>query len=126
VRIPITDAVLEENPYLPPLVPRAGTTRLSVRIRERRAALGGCLPSDALTMCRCACRTRSAYAIAKKFSGKAGDPATTMAFAHQLGDLLGSGTSGHRIVPIIPDEARTFGMDAYFPTAKIYNPSGQR
>lgn len=32
---------------------------------------------------------------------------------------------GHRIVPIIPDEARTFGMDSYFPTAKIYNPNGQ-
>ena len=32
---------------------------------------------------------------------------------------------GKRIVPIIPDEARTFGMDAFFPTAKIYNPNGQ-
>ena len=32
---------------------------------------------------------------------------------------------GNRIVPIIPDEARTFGMDAFFPTAKIYNPNGQ-
>ena len=32
---------------------------------------------------------------------------------------------GQRIVPIIPDEARTFGMDAFFPTAKIYNPNGQ-
>ena len=32
---------------------------------------------------------------------------------------------GTRIVPIIPDEARTFGMDAFFPTAKIYNPNGQ-
>ena len=32
---------------------------------------------------------------------------------------------GNRIVPIIPDEARTFGMDAFFPTLKIYNPHGQ-
>ena len=32
---------------------------------------------------------------------------------------------GNRIVPIVPDEARTFGMDAFFPTAKIYNPNGQ-
>ena len=32
---------------------------------------------------------------------------------------------GHRIVPIVPDEARTFGMDSFFPTAKIYNPKGQ-
>ena len=33
---------------------------------------------------------------------------------------------GERVVPIIPDEARTFGMDSFFPTAKIYNPKGQR
>ncbi|WP_460537928.1 transketolase-like TK C-terminal-containing protein, partial [Glutamicibacter endophyticus] len=32
---------------------------------------------------------------------------------------------GHRIVPIVPDESRTFGMDSFFPTAKIYNPAGQ-
>jgi pyruvate dehydrogenase E1 component len=49
-----------------------------------------------------------------------------MAFARLLKDLLKSPDFGHRIVPIIPDEARTFGMDAYFPTAKIYNPAGQQ
>ena len=48
-----------------------------------------------------------------------------MAFARLLKDLLKAPDFGHRIVPIIPDEARTFGMDAYFPTAKIYNPNGQ-
>ena len=45
--------------------------------------------------------------------------------ARLLKDLLRSKDFGHRIVPIIPDEARTFGIDAYFPTAKIYNPNGQ-
>jgi pyruvate dehydrogenase E1 component len=49
-----------------------------------------------------------------------------MAFARLLKDLLKSKDFGHRIVPIIPDEARTFGMDAYFPTSKIYNPNGQQ
>ena len=48
-----------------------------------------------------------------------------MAFVRLLKDLLRAKDFGHRIVPIIPDEARTFGMDAYFPTAKIYNPHGQ-
>jgi pyruvate dehydrogenase E1 component len=48
-----------------------------------------------------------------------------MAFARLLKDLLRDKGMGQRIVPIIPDEARTFGMDAYFPTAKIYNPNGQ-
>jgi pyruvate dehydrogenase E1 component len=42
-----------------------------------------------------------------------------------LKDLLKTSEFGPRIVPIIPDEARTFGMDAFFPTAKIYNPRGQ-
>jgi len=66
----------------------------------------------------------ASYAIAKKGSGKQ-EIATTMAFARLLKDLLKAPGFGNRIVPIIPDEARTFGMDAYFPTAKIYNPSGQ-
>ena len=48
-----------------------------------------------------------------------------MAFVRLLKDLLRAKDFGNRIVPIIPDEARTFGMDAYFPTAKIYNPNGQ-
>jgi pyruvate dehydrogenase E1 component len=47
-----------------------------------------------------------------------------MAFVRLLKDLLRSSELGPRIVPIIPDEARTFGMDAFFPTAKIYNPAG--
>ncbi len=48
-----------------------------------------------------------------------------MAFVRLLKDLMRSKDFGHRIVPIIPDEARTFGMDAFFPNAKIYNPNGQ-
>ncbi|MCR2176224.1 hypothetical protein NSX48_23625, partial [Salmonella enterica] len=66
----------------------------------------------------------NAYALPKKGSGTQ-EIATTMAFVRLLKDLLRSKEFGHRIVPIIPDEARTFGMDAYFPTAKIYNPNGQ-
>ena len=51
--------------------------------------------------------------------------ATTMAFVRLLKDLMRDKNFGHRIVPIVPDESRTFGMDAFFPTAKIYNPDGQ-
>jgi pyruvate dehydrogenase E1 component len=64
------------------------------------------------------------YKAAKKGSGKQ-EIASTMAFARLLKDLLKHPEFGHRLVPIIPDEARTFGMDAYFPTSKIYNPHGQ-
>ena len=48
-----------------------------------------------------------------------------MAFVRLLKDLMRDKGIGSRIVPIIPDEARTFGIDAFFPTAKIYNPNGQ-
>jgi len=51
--------------------------------------------------------------------------ATTQAFVRLLRDLMRDKEIGHRIVPIAPDEFRTFGMDSMFPTAKIYNPHGQ-
>ncbi len=49
-----------------------------------------------------------------------------MAFVRLLKDLMKDPGIGHRFVPIIPDEARTFGLDALFPSKKIYNPHGQR
>ena len=48
-----------------------------------------------------------------------------MAFVRLLKDLMKDKEIGRRFVPIIPDEARTFGMDSLFPTAKIYSPHGQ-
>ena len=48
-----------------------------------------------------------------------------MAFVRLLKDLMKDKEIGKRWVPIIPDEARTFGMDSLFPTAKIYSPHGQ-
>ena len=49
-----------------------------------------------------------------------------MAFVRLLKDLMKDKGIGARFVPVIPDEARTFGMDAMFPTQKIYSPHGQR
>jgi pyruvate dehydrogenase E1 component len=51
--------------------------------------------------------------------------ATTMAFVRLLKDLMKDPEIGNRFVPIVPDEARTFGMDSLFPSAKIYSPHGQ-
>src|SRR5258707_14631471 len=48
-----------------------------------------------------------------------------MAFVRLLKDLMKCRGIGARFVPVIPDEARTFGMDSLFPTAKIYDPHGQ-
>ncbi|CAN5158794.1 pyruvate dehydrogenase (acetyl-transferring), homodimeric type [soil metagenome] len=124
MRIPITDAQLEENPYLPPYYHPGEKDEAIQYLQERRRALGGYVPSRQSSHVAITLPDDSAYAIAKKGSGKQ-EVATTMAFARLLKDLLKDKGIGSRIVPIIPDEARTFGMDAYFPTAKIYNPNGQ-
>jgi pyruvate dehydrogenase E1 component len=92
---------------------------------ERRRALGGFLPcrvnrSKPLTL-----PGDKPYEQFKKGSGKQ-QVATTMAFVRLLKDLMKDKNIGPRFVPIVPDEARTFGMDAMFPTAKIYSPHGQR
>jgi pyruvate dehydrogenase E1 component len=124
MRIPITDAQLEENPYQPPYYHPGPDDPAIQYLQERRRALGGYVPERRATHVPITVPEGSAYDIVKKGSGKQ-EVATTMAFARLLKDLLRAPDFGSRIVPIIPDEARTFGMDAYFPTAKIYNPNGQ-
>ncbi|MDQ1576700.1 MAG: pyruvate dehydrogenase component [Microbacteriaceae bacterium] len=124
MRIPVSDAQLEENPYLPPYYHPGEQDEAIQYLHERRRALGGYLPERRATHTQIAIPDDSAYAISKKGSGTQ-EIATTMAFVRLLKDLLRSKDFGHRIVPIIPDEARTFGMDAFFPNAKIYNPNGQ-
>lgn len=124
MHIPITDAQLEENPYLPPYYNPGPQDETIQYMLERRQALGGFLPERRSTHVGLELPGDAAYALPKKGSGTQ-EIATTMAFVRLLKDLLRSKDFGHRIVPIIPDEARTFGMDAYFPTAKIYNPNGQ-
>ena len=125
MRIPITDAQLEENPYEPPFYNPGAEDPAIKYLHERRRELGGYVPERRTKYTQIAIPEDSVYEIARKGSGKQA-VATTMAFARLLKDLLRAPDFGHRIVPIIPDEARTFGMDAYFPTAKIYNPSGQQ
>ena len=65
------------------------------------------------------------YAALMEPAGEKTKVATTQAFVRLLRDLMRDKEIGHRIVPIAPDEFRTFGMDSMFPTAKIYNPHGQ-
>ena len=124
MRIPITDAVLEENPYQPPYFHPGQDAPEIQYMHERRRALGGYLPERRSKYAQLQLPEDKTYAISKGGSGTQ-DVATTMAFVRLLKDLLRAPGFGERIVPIIPDEARTFGMDAFFPTAKIYNPKGQ-
>ncbi|GAA2882917.1 pyruvate dehydrogenase (acetyl-transferring), homodimeric type [Microbacterium esteraromaticum] len=125
LRVPITDAQLEADPYQPPYY-HPGADAPEIRyMQERRRELGGYLPerrphaAGEITL-----PDARAYEVAARGSGKQ-EAATTMAFVRVLKDLMRDKEFGKRIVPIIPDEARTFGMDAFFPTAKIYNPNGQ-
>ena len=124
MRIPISDAVLEENPYQPPYYHPGQDAPEIQYMHERRRALGGYLPERRSKYVSFDLPGDKTYEIAKAGSGNQ-EVATTMAFVRLLKDLLRDGEFGKRIVPIIPDEARTFGMDAFFPTAKIYNPKGQ-
>ena len=125
MQIPITDAQLEENPYLPPYYHPGEQDETIQYMLERRRALGGMIPERRTKHTPITLPGDATYALPKKGSGTQ-EIATTMAFVRLLKDLLRSKDFGHRIVPIIPDEARTFGIDAYFPTAKIYNPNGQQ
>ena len=93
-------------------------------MHERRTALGGYLPdrrphAKALTL-----PSDGPYEVVRRGSGHQ-PVATTMAFVRLLKELLKDPEIGARFVPIIPDEARTFGMDSLFPTQKIYSPHGQ-
>ena len=125
MHIPIPDAALEADPYQPPFYHPGANDEAIQYLQERRRELGGYVPERRSKYTQVALPDSSAYEVVKKGSGKQ-EIASTMAFARLLKDLLRDKGLGHRIVPIIPDEARTFGMDAYFPTAKIYNPAGQQ
>ncbi len=118
----IDDAALEGD--LPPYV-HPGPDSEEVRyLQERRAELGGYLPQRRTTFTPPKIPASDAFDALKQGSGNQ-PVATTMALVRLFKDLLRVEGFGERIVPIIPDEARTFGMDSWFPTAKIYDHLGQ-
>ncbi|SDL66483.1 pyruvate dehydrogenase (acetyl-transferring), homodimeric type [Tessaracoccus oleiagri] len=124
VQVPISDEQLESDPYRPPYVhPGKDDPRIKY-LHERRRELGGYLPERRADRKFISLPGDKAYESSRKGSGKQ-EVATTMAFVRLLKDLMRDKQFAPRVVPIIPDEARTFGMDAFFPTIKIYNPHGQ-
>ena len=120
--LPIEDSALEAE--LPPYYHPGEDSDEIQYMRERRAALGGFLPRRVNRARPLPLPPDTAYADLRKGSGKQ-SIATTMAFVRLLKDLMKEPGIGARFVPIVPDEARTFGMDSLFPTAKIYSPHGQ-
>jgi pyruvate dehydrogenase E1 component len=91
---------------------------------ERRQELGGSVPTRRKVSRALPQPVDSTYESVRRGSGLQ-EVATTMAFVRLLKDLVKDPEIGKRFVPIIPDEARTFGMDSLFPTLKIYSPLGQ-
>ncbi len=120
LQLPIPDEKLKDAPYYHP-----GPTSEEVEyLRERRAALGGSIPKRVV-------RSKPLPApgpeVDKEFAaGSKTEVSTTMVFTRILRNLLRDKELGPRIVPIIPDEARTFGMDPLFKEVGIYAALGQR
>jgi pyruvate dehydrogenase E1 component len=119
--IPVSDADLGEVPFY-----RPSEDSEEIRyLRARREALGGYTPTR---------KVRSAPLVADHeelfkefFDGSDGrDVSTTMAFVGMLRKMLKDPEMGKLIVPIVPDEARTFGMESLFRTVGIYSSVGQK
>jgi pyruvate dehydrogenase E1 component len=121
--IPIPDSQLDK--YTPAYYKPAENSEEAKYMAERRAALGGSIPRRRAKSKPLPMPADSVYDSVKRGSGHQ-EIATTMAFVRMLKDLVKDPGLGSRIVPIIPDEARTFGMDSLFPTMKIYSPHGQK
>jgi len=120
IELPIPDSKLKDAPYYHP-----GPDSEEVQyLKERRRALGGEVPKRIV---RSAPLPKPAEAVDKEFaSGSDTAVSTTMVFSRILRNLIRDKDLGPRIVPIIPDEARTFGMDPLFKEVGIYAALGQR
>jgi pyruvate dehydrogenase E1 component len=121
--IPLADDKLDK--YTPAYYKPSPDSEEAKYLAERRAALGGSIPRRRAASKPLAMPADSVYESVNRGSGQQ-EIATTMAFVRMLKDLVKDPGLGARIVPIIPDEARTFGMDSLFPTMKIYSPHGQK
>lgn len=122
LELPIPDSKLNDElvPYGHP-----GADSPEVRyLQERRAELGGPAPARRVHAVALPEPSEKAFSAVYKGSGKQ-SVATTMAFVRLVKDLMRDKETGRRWVPIVPDEARTFGMEALFPSAGIYSPLGQ-
>ncbi len=120
LQLPIPDEKLKEAPYYHP-GPKSEEVEY---LRERRAALGGSIPKRVV---RAGPLAAPAPAVDQEFAaGSKTEVSTTMVFTRILRNLIRDKELGPRIVPIIPDEARTFGMDPLFKEVGIYAALGQR
>lgn len=121
--IPVKEEDVEKMPFYRP---EPGTEEQAY-LQSRREQLGGYVPARIPTEERLEIPSLEDKAFARQLQGTEGKGAasTTQAYSGILMGLMRNKAIGQRIVPIIPDEARTFGMEAFFSTFGIYSSKGQ-
>jgi pyruvate dehydrogenase E1 component len=121
LELPISDRQLEDAPYYHP-GPRSPEIQY---LLERRHRLGGFLPKRVVRSKPLQLPSPGIYGEFKAGTGASREVSTTIAFVRLLRVLMRDKEIGKRVVPIIPDEARTFGMDSFFKEFGIYSSVGQ-
>jgi pyruvate dehydrogenase E1 component len=124
LELPITDARLTGT--LPPYVHPGLKSDEYDYLMARRRALGGDVPSRVVRKHTLELPAEGPYSELLNGSGAKIATSTTSAFTRLLRNLMREPGIGRRVVPIIPDEARTFGIDALFRQSKIYAATGQQ
>ncbi len=119
-RIPIADEEIAEAPFFRP----AADSRETKYLLGLRKQLGGFLPRRIVEAPALEVPKLEAFGDLLKGAART-EMSTTMGFVRLLGTLIRNKTIGRQIVPIIPDEARTFGLDALFREIGIYSSKGQ-
>jgi pyruvate dehydrogenase E1 component len=119
--IPVSDDQLENVPYYRP---PEDSPELEY-MRRRRASLGGSLPARKADFTAMKVPELSTFKKQLESSGER-EISTTMAFVRVLSTLIKDKTIGSSVVPIVPDEARTFGMEGMFRQLGIYTSEGQK
>jgi pyruvate dehydrogenase E1 component len=120
-QIPLTDEELVKVPFLK--LPEG--SEAEKYLRERRAALGGPLPARRRKAEPLEIPPLSAFDAMLKATAEGREISTTMAFVRILTTLLRDKNVGPRVVPIVPDESRTFGMEGLFRQIGIFSQVGQ-
>jgi pyruvate dehydrogenase E1 component len=123
LHLPIPDADLEEG--IAPYYRLDPSSMEHEYLRLSRRRLGGDLPARIVRSRPVDLPGRDIYADMLAGTGGKVQASTTAAFARLLRNMLRDPELGPRVVPIIPDEARTFGLDSLFREVKIYAPFGQ-
>ena len=118
--IPLDGAAIERADFYRP----ADDSPEMAYLRERRRELGGFLPVRKVRVPPLAAPRAAVFE--DMLRGTERPASTTMAVVRMLSKLLRDPDIGRFVVPIVPDEARTFGMDGLFPQAGIYSSAGQR